>query len=160
MIKMELSLFVIATGAILLFFPASMWMGIALLAIGTLVYMVAQKPASQNAVQKRYVSSMKSKAGSNPYASLAPFMQQYSQHRQPAGGFNWEVRDQEQEQIQSTFADKRMTRQVPQVKDGMLNLPLPVSPEIADLIDLKYSKPVGAKYSKVERDTDNQWIPG
>jgi hypothetical protein len=145
---MAASLVVIAVGAVLLFVPSTMWIGLSLLCIGTVIYSMESKNKVPLVVPRQ------------KFQQIVPFMPFYGHPQQrKRAGFSYGLRDQAEEEFENADVRKQMAKRVPHVRNGMFNLPLEIAPELDQLIDLKYTKPVKAKYGSVERDKENKWLP-
>ncbi len=142
---MNLAAVVAMMGALLLFVPQAMWVGIALLGIGAAAYLLNQRSPPQSMPMK-YLQSRPSGYARAP-------------QRPQGSGFSWGIKDQKQEEIEKQHVRNVMKRKAPHARDGFFNIPLPVSPEISDLLDLKYQTPTGNRPIRLEKDTPNPLIP-
>lgn len=108
---MNLSIFIIIAGCVLLFVPQYMWVGLAFLGIGAVIYTLGQREPL-------------------PIACGQPKYMQASRQR---AGFSWSVKSSPGERQEGTT-----------VKDGMLNLPLPIDPAVGQFLNLNYKMPTKA----------------
>lgn len=134
---MNLSLILAVFGFALLLMPQTSWMGLAVLAIGAVSYMLEPKPAAGAAVLPGYAQ---------PARAARP-------------GFSWGIKDPRKQEMERGNVSKFHQRQSAYMEDGKFNIPLPVSPELSEIMDLKYQRPVKGKRTRIERDTDNILFP-
>ena len=132
----------------MLLVPQSMWLGVAVLAIGCVVYFMNQKQPMP------FVMGMPRQMQRYPQAA------QYWPQQPKREGFSWNIIDPKDEQMQTGRVGNSLNQGAPKVENGMLNIPIPVSDEIANLVNLNYKKPTGARRTKIERDEPNAFLPG
>jgi hypothetical protein len=128
---MNLSIFVVIIGAMLLFVPQGTWIGIGLMGIGLVLSQMERKEPMA-------------------FAQAPPkFMQvMQQQESKQSAGVGW-----------STTNPFNKKKQTPGIENGMFNLPLPVGGELAQFMDLNYKTPTGAKGMVQQRDKKNPFLP-
>jgi hypothetical protein len=90
-----------------------------------------------------------------------PLAMQYwpQQPQQKREGFSWSVKDPEKSTMETGRVGNQLNQGAPKVRNGEVNIPIPVSPEIANLLDLNYKKSTSARRGKLERDDGNPFFP-
>jgi len=114
---MNLSIFVIIAGALILFIPGGMWVGFGLLAIGMLLEQMSRKEPMA-------------------FARAPPkFMQvmEQSPQKKATTGVNW-----------NTTTPFNQQKNQPGIQNGMFNLPLPIDEQISQFVDMSYKTPTSA----------------
>ena len=142
---MEISIYVIALGAVMLMVPQGLWIGIAFLGIGIVIYGLNQKDPSQMPIA--------------PPKSMAAFYP----NRQQSAGVAWDIRDiapGKGNPVARAQNPMGAPEEGPYVKEGMFNLPLPMSEEVSQFVNLKYKTPTKAKgYMEEMQKKGNPWVP-
>jgi len=144
---MNISLLVVMAGALFLFIPSTMWLGIAFLAIGAVTYtMVEKRPVAMAPGQPKY---------------LPAWPQPVPQQRV---GVNWSLRRPMGGQKNPVARAQDPLGQPdngPKVENGMFSLPLPMSNDVAQFVDLKYRTPTKAKgFTEEMEKPPHPLIPG
>jgi hypothetical protein len=128
-----------------------MWLGLAAMGMGLVsYYLFESNPETVAKPRQKYRDAM---------GTMFPQMPMQDIPRRQSQGFAWDIKDPEQEQMDHGKINKSLARQGPYLNQGMLNVPLPVSPEIAEIVDLKYQTPTAAKKARVMRDDPSAWLP-
>jgi hypothetical protein len=127
---MNLSIFLILFGVLLLFVPQTAWMGIAVLAIGAITYGVFQRQPA-------------------PAQAYPGYMQAFAPKRMQRTGINV-LRKQPTDQQQ----------QGPGIKEGMFSLPLPIDDDVGRFVDVSYKTPTGAQGFTEEKEKKHPFLPG
>lgn len=150
---MNTSILTIVIGAFLLFIPDSMWLGLSIMMIGLVIhYLYEDKGKVVQRQRRAYVNAM------NSYLPEMQMMQN-APRRPRSDGFAWDIKDPSEEMQDKGRVNKSLAQKSPYVDKGMFNLPLPMDPEIAELVDLKYQKYTGARGSRYEKVNEGL-IPG
>jgi len=141
---MNVAIYAIITGAFLLFVPRVAWVGVAVMAIGGVLYAMSWKEPAP------------------AYNQYFPDYMPASRIRRAAPGVELTRRD-----VASDFEKAKRNpygagpQNAPRIEDGMFKLPLPMPDEIAGLADVTYNVPTKAKGFTQQKDKGgNPWLPG
>jgi hypothetical protein len=152
---MNISIVLVAFGAVMLFVPQTMWIGLGLLAIGGVLSFVLQKePLSIAKRQSQYMN----------YLSQYPGYQDFLPERRARSGVEVNTLNASSEFMDSVYKESQLDpkrQQGPRIEGGMLKMPVPLAEEITQLTDITYNVPTKAKQFTQARDKGgNPLIPG
>lgn len=152
---MNVSIVLVAFGAIMLFVPQTMWLGIGLLAIGGVLSFVLQKePLSIAKRQPQYLN----------YLAQYPGYPGYPPERRARSGVEVNTLNPGSEFMDEVYTGSQLDakrQHGPRIEGGMLKMPVPMAEEVAQFTDITYNVPTKAKQFTQGRDKGgNPLLPG
>lgn len=155
---MNLSIVLVAFGAIMLFVPQTMWLGLGFLAIGGVLSFVLQKePLSIAKKQPQYLNYLAQYPGYPGYAGQIP-------ERRAHSGVEVNTLNAGSEFMDEVYNESQLDpkrQHGPRIEGGMLKMPVPIAEEVAQFTDITYNVPTKSKRFTQEKDKGgNPLLPG
>jgi len=147
---MNLAIYVVVLGGVLLFVPQMLWIGAAMVAIGAILVSMGEKNSTRLAYPSRF-------------GSATGIQQEFMPQARARNGVSANVKnlmaDDGRDPVsraQDPFGEAPKT---PFVENGNFNLPVPIAGEVNRFLDTTYSMPTKANGVSLERDKRNPFLP-